>query len=300
MNSILDATPDLADAALNHWLAATDDLLEEASGDQSATLPAAAFYGRVSTDQQDLRTQLGWATRAALDRGFRIPEEAQFLDADQSGRKPLSTRPAGGRLWQLLQGAGLPTAAGPQKVKAVFVALFDRWGRNPDDTIRNLTLCHEWGVKVFFQDVPQFNPDDPSSVMVARMRATFAEYEVGLLRQRLRGKFAEKRARSELCGHPAYGYRRADRGGVAYEEEDHATQVWLAYMLQKRAEGWGYERIATALTRQGAPRPVRWLRGVGGAPEAVAGIGPWNPGSVRNIVLSAQRRAARAKTTTTP
>ncbi len=261
-------------------------------------IPLAALYGRVSTDDQDVRTQAEWGTREAREHGYRVLPETTFMDEDQSGMLSLPEREQGRRLWGLLHGPGvvIPGQSGsPLPVRAVFVWTFDRWGRNPDDAIANLRTCHEAGIRVYFQDVPIFDPDDPSSMLLIRLRSIFAEFEVLMTRKRIRTKFNSKRSRGELCGTVAYGFRRVERNGTAYEEPDPAAQRWLQLMLEQRARGHGYERIATMLTRAGAPLPDRYRRQVEGGPvELIPGRrGKWNPGSVRNILATAGRRAKR-------
>lgn len=251
-----------------------------------AARPLAAFYGRVSTDQQDLRTQLAWGQRYAEDRGFHLPEALVFLDEDRSGRLPLVERERGKALWDLLHGPGLSLDGQTLPVRHVLVSVADRWGRDPDDAVRNVRYFHERGVKIHLADVPQYNPDDPMCLMTLRMRFAFAEFEVGLIRKRIRDKFAEKRSRGELCGHAGYGFRCVERDGVKYEEPDETETGWLFHMQRRRAEGWGYERIATELRRLGVPTK--------------SGTGRWQAGNVRNVLLAAERRAKRSLETTTP
>lgn len=299
------ADDEVADASL---YPPTTTTLASAAG----PMVLAAFYGRVSTDQQDLRTQVAWGERYAIERGFFIPPALRFLDEDRSGRLPLVDREAGKALWNLLHGPGYRFPDGRVlPVKHVLVSVFDRWGRRPDDAVRNVEHFHAMGVKIHFADVPQYNPDDPTCVLLLRTRATFAEFEVGVIRQRIRAKLAQKRARHEVCGHLAYGWRvvpaEAGSSQPAREEPDPVEQGWISHMQRRRAEGWGFHRIARELNAHGVPtkipagtlRTVRGPRrpdGSEGPPVTRPVSGKWDEGNVRNVLRTAERRAALAST----
>lgn len=247
----------------------------------AAELPVCAFYGRVSTNQQDLRTQLHWARDTASRFDLRLPDELVFLDEDKSGRLPLVGRPSGKRLWELLTSSGWTPSAGdaPIPIRDVLVIRLDRWGRNPDDSVQNVRFLADRGVRIRFADVPMFD-GSPSNLFILRIAAAVAEFEVNTIRERIRDKFVTKRARGEACGHPSYGERIVIRDEVKYVEPDETELGWVAHMQRRRAEGWGYERIATELRRQGV--------------STKSGKGQWQAGNVRQVLLHAEARAKRA------
>jgi DNA invertase Pin-like site-specific DNA recombinase len=108
---------------------------------------------------------------------------------------------------------------------------------------------------------------------MASMTAVFAELERDLIRLRTSDALAQLRAEGRVFGNPPYGWKASDGLLVADETE----QGVLARILEARAGGIAYNRIATSLNAEQVPTK-RGKR--------------WEAATVRSVVLSSEKMAA--------
>lgn len=122
----------------------------------------------------------------------------------------------------------------------------DRLGR---DVVQNAvaeSLVHRKGARVVTLDCS--SGDDPSAVFMRLVIDAVAQYERALIQQRTRAALAEKRARGEVCGVPARGYRKDEQGRAVIDEKEcemiERVRAW-------RSEGRTLAQIQTLCEREG-------------------------------------------------
>jgi site-specific DNA recombinase len=185
-------------------------------------------------------------------------------DAGVSGTKALKDREGGARIAELLD-------ARRPDVDAVVVLRLDRLGRNAAETLALLRRFRSAPVGLV-SVADHIDLATPHGRAMAGISAVFAELERDLLSERTADALSELRSQGRVWNHPPFGWR-VDDGRLVDDDEEQAT---LARMVQLRANGLGYGKIATTLTAEG--RPTK--RG-----------GPWQAMSVRSILRTAESMA---------
>jgi DNA invertase Pin-like site-specific DNA recombinase len=147
---------------------------------QHQATPVIAGYARCSTDQQDLTAQ-----RDAL-LALGVPDDRVYLDHGLTGRK--RNRPG-------LDQALAAVRAGDTLV----VPKLDRLARSVPDARDIGDSLVKRGVRLSIGGTV-YDPADPMGKMFFNILATFAEFEVDLLRMRTREGMAIARARGHLRG----------------------------------------------------------------------------------------------------
>ena len=137
-------------------------------------------YARCSTDQQDLAAQ----RQALLELG--VAEDRIYTDHGLTG----TTRARPG-----LDQALAAVRAGDTLV----VPKLDRLARSVPDARAIADRLRERGVKLA-RGRTLYDPDDPMGKMFFNILATFAEFEIDLIRMRTREGMAIARARGKLRG----------------------------------------------------------------------------------------------------
>lgn len=220
----------------------------------------AAFYGRVSTDQQDgsLETQLAKARAYAHVKNLEILDALQISDSDTSGGLPLRERDGGQLLLNSLK-------LYPQ-VKHLIVTKLDRLGRSVIDLELTFQDFKARGIIVHIVD---FGGDSFTTAgflgdLVIRILSAVAEFERMMIRSRIQDRLDHKRAKGELTGTVPYGMDKVSTGRTNAKGKEIFTLVenpeeqhWLRQMAEWRSMGWSYKQIADELNRQGVPTKIQ-------------------------------------------
>lgn len=155
----------------------------------------AALYVRVSTDRQTVENQIRELTTIAERRGWRIVETYQ--DAGISGAKGREERPG---LDQMLKDARR------HKFDVVLTWALDRLGRNLGDVLRSVEHLNEFSIGLYIE---KFSKDEavdttsPSGKLMFTIFAGIAEFERGMMIQRVRAGIKRAKAANVKFGRPA-------------------------------------------------------------------------------------------------
>ena len=153
------------------------------------------LYARVSThDQQTLGLQREAMTAYAKQRGGSIEIIIEDVGSGVSDR---------------LRREELMRAARRREIDAIVVWRLDRWGRSLADLMVTLQELHELGVG-FISLNEALDLTTPTGRAMAGMLAVFAEFERGILRERVKAGIAEARRRGKRHGRPPTVAHHAD------------------------------------------------------------------------------------------
>jgi putative DNA-invertase from lambdoid prophage Rac len=145
------------------------------------------LYARVSThDQQTLALQRDALVAYAQQRSGAIVTVVE--DVGSGGQER----------WQR---ETLMRAARRRELDAIVVWRLDRWGRSLADLVSTLHELHELGVG-FISLSEALDFTTPTGRAMAGMLAVFAEFERGILRERVKAGIAEARRRGTRHGRP--------------------------------------------------------------------------------------------------
>jgi putative DNA-invertase from lambdoid prophage Rac len=153
------------------------------------------LYARVSThDQQTLTLQRNALVAYAQQR---------------SGSIVALVEDVGSGVHERLQREELMRAARRREIDAIVVWRLDRWGRSLADLVSTLHELHELGVG-FISLSEALDFTTPTGRAMAGMLAVFAEFERGILRERVKAGIAEARRRGTRHGRPPTVAHQAD------------------------------------------------------------------------------------------
>lgn len=154
------------------------------------------IYGRVSTREQSVDLQVSELTAYAGRMGWTVV--STYLDEGVSGTK--DKRPA---LDKLMEDARL------RRFDAVLVWKLDRFGRSLPQLVQNVQLLDGYGVR-FVSLTESVDTDSKSPVgrLMLHLFAAFAEFERGLIVERVKAGVAEAQRQGKHCGRPARVFRR--------------------------------------------------------------------------------------------
>jgi len=145
------------------------------------------LYARVSThDQQTL----------ALQRNAMVAYAQQ-----RRGAIVAVVEDVGSGVHERLQREELMRAARRREIDAIVVWRLDRWGRSLADLVSTLQELYELGVG-FISLSEALDFATPTGRAMAGMLAVFAEFERGILRERVKAGIAEARRRGTRHGRP--------------------------------------------------------------------------------------------------
>jgi DNA invertase Pin-like site-specific DNA recombinase len=148
----------------------------------------AALYVRVSTDRQTVENQELQLRQVAERRGWEVIEV--YSDAGLSGAKDRKQRPG---LDQMLSDASRG------KFDVVMAWAIDRVGRSLIDllgTIQHLEAC---GVDLYL-DQQNIDTTTPMGKLIFQITGAFAEFERGMIRQRIQAGLARARKAGKVLG----------------------------------------------------------------------------------------------------
>ena len=150
----------------------------------------AAIYVRVSTDHQTVENQTRELRQVAERRGWEVVEV--YSDAGISGAKDRKQRPGLDRMLN---------DAGRRKFDIVMAWAIDRVGRSLIDllgTIQHLEAC---GVDLYL-DQQNIDTSTPMGKLVFQVTGAFAEFERGMIRQRVHAGLRRAVAKGTRLGRP--------------------------------------------------------------------------------------------------
>jgi DNA invertase Pin-like site-specific DNA recombinase len=177
-----------------------------------------ALYARVSTDKQSTENQLIELRQAAERMGWAVA--AEFIDHGISGAKGRKDRP---QLDALLKGVAR------KDFDVVASWSVDRLGRSLIDLVTLLQELHHMGVDLYLHQ-QGINTTTPGGKALFGMMGVFAEFERGMIQERVKAGMARAKAKGTKSGN-AIG-----RPGVGATVEGRIREL--------RAEGLGILKIA--------------------------------------------------------
>jgi len=148
----------------------------------------AAIYVRVSTDHQTVENQIQALRQVAERRGWEVVEI--YSDAGISGAKDRKKRPGLDRMLN---------DVGRRRFDIVMAWAIDRVGRSLIDllgTIQHLEAC---GVDLYL-DQQNIDTSTPMGKLVFQVTGAFAEFERGMIRQRIHAGLKRARAAGKQLG----------------------------------------------------------------------------------------------------
>jgi DNA invertase Pin-like site-specific DNA recombinase len=149
-----------------------------------------AIYARVSTNKQTCENQLVELRRIAEQRGWNIVQE--FIDEGISGAKGRSDRPA---LDAML------TMANRGKFDLVACWSIDRLGRSVQNLVEILNDMQALRVDLFFHQ-QGLDTSTPSGRMMFSVFSALAEYERGMIRERICAGLDRAKKKGTKLGRP--------------------------------------------------------------------------------------------------
>jgi DNA invertase Pin-like site-specific DNA recombinase len=161
------------------------------------------LYARVSThDQQTLALQRNALVAYAQQRSGTIVAVVEEIGSGVNER---------------LQRERLMRAARRREIDVIVVWRLDRWGRSLTDLVSTLQELHELGIG-FISLSEALDFTTPTGRAMAGMLAVFAEFERGILRERVKAGIAEARRRGTRHGRPPTVAHQADAVRQLYAE----------------------------------------------------------------------------------
>ena len=134
----------------------------------------AAIYVRVSTDRQTVENQLRELRQIAERRGWEVVKE--YNDAGISGSKGRNGRPG---LDEMLKDAQR------RRFDVVMSWAIDRLGRSLIDLLGTIQQLEACGVDLYL-DQQAIDTTTPTGRLMFQITGAFAEFERGMIRQRIR------------------------------------------------------------------------------------------------------------------
>ena len=212
---------------------------------KTTTSNRVALYVRVSTEEQarggvSLDAQEATLRAYCTMRGLELV--ALVIDAGVSAAAPLSTRPGGARVLELVRSGA---------VSGVVAAKLDRLFRDCGDC---LAVTREWdkaGVALHLVDMGGQTVDTSTAMgrFFLTVMAGAAELERGMVAERTSAAMQHVKAQGRRVGAVPYGFRLGDDGRTL--EADAGEQRVKAAALELRAAGLSLRAVAAELARRG-------------------------------------------------
>jgi len=176
----------------------------------------AAIYARVSTSDQSCERQVTELTAFAERGGYDVigvfKETASGASANRIARN---------RVLDLAQA---------RHIDAILVSELSRWGRSTQDLLDTLNRLAGWNVSVVAMSGMTFEVETPHGRMMATMLAGIAQFERGLLSERVKSGLAAARARGKKLGRQTGQRPKSDKLApkVVQAVEDGRSYRWIA------------------------------------------------------------------------
>lgn len=150
----------------------------------------AVIYARVSTDDQDTARQVEDLTSFAQRCGYEIV--AGPYTEKESGVK--NDRKERAKVMQL---------AKERKIDCVLVTELTRWGRSTEDLLATVQELADRNVSLITLNGMEFDLTTPMGKMMLTFIAGIAEFERGIIIERVRSGIAKAKRDGKHCGRPA-------------------------------------------------------------------------------------------------
>ena len=157
----------------------------------------ALLYRRVSTDDQDNSLQLQEFGNDEYARRMGLTIISQYADADISGSTPFLERPGGRALLNRAQLGG---------IQHIVTSKQDRLGRDTIDTIATVRALWEAGITPHFTAEGGALPRTSQNQLLFEIKASVANYELNIIRERTTTILRHKARLGELTGTIPYGW----------------------------------------------------------------------------------------------
>lgn len=182
----------------------------------------AAIYCRVSTAAQGTDRQLVDLLQLADRAGYEVV--GCFTEVVSGAKTSAKDRRERTRVLDLAQ---------RREIDLVLVTEISRWGRSTQDLVATLDLLQAQGVSLITQQGLQFDLATAQGKMVAQLMSVLAEFERGLLRERVKSGLQAARSRGRVLGR---------QKGFAPTQQRHGARI-----LQLQAQGASIRKIARHL-----------------------------------------------------
>src|SRR2546427_11558082 len=150
-------------------------------------------------------------------RRFRFTGPMTAYAQQRRGSIVLTVEDIGSGVRERRQREELMRAARRREIDAIVVWRLDRWGRSLADLVSTLQELHELGVG-FISLSEALDFATPTGRAMAGMLAVFAEFERGILRERVKAGIAEARRRGTRHGRPPTVAHQAEAVQQLYAE----------------------------------------------------------------------------------
>jgi len=237
----------------------------------------AVLYRRVSTDHQDNSLEVQEALNTEYCKRMGIGSLSQaYADPDVSGSVPFIERTGGRALLARLQHGD---------VKHLVTTKQDRLGRDTLDSIATIRKVWELGIIPHFPAEGGAFPRTAQNELLFEIKASVAQYERNLIRDRTRAVMQHKFQAGELTGNVPFGFdcvytfsdgstlvspRALSPGELGMRkaiskrlQPNDAEQDTIRQMAAWRAAGMKLERIAGQLNALGLPTKLGCQWGAG-------------------------------------
>lgn len=239
-------------------------------------MPLAILYRRVSTDHQDNSLELQEHINAEYCQrlGLQVLEQA-YEDDDTSGSVWFNDRTGGSALLTRLQFGD---------IQHLITAKQDRLGRDTLDTIATIRKIWELGITPHFPAEGGAFPRTPQNELLFEIKASVAQYERNLIRERTQSVLRRKFDQGQLTGNVPFGFDciytfangetiHSARALPASQLPGKPTlkqlvanpheQATIRRMKAWRDAGWKLEQIAAELNGEGTYTKLdcRWQAG---------------------------------------
>jgi DNA invertase Pin-like site-specific DNA recombinase len=165
-------------------------MAEEKDCTMMARKRGAAIYVRVSTDKQTVENQVRELRQIAERRGWEVVE--QYSDAGISGSKGRDGRPG---LDLMLSDAKR------RKFDVVMAWAIDRLGRSLVDLLHTIQELEAAGVDLYL-DQQSIDTTTPMGKLMFQVTGAFAEFERGMIRQRIHAGLKRAVEAGKTLGRP--------------------------------------------------------------------------------------------------
>jgi len=257
----------------------------------------AILYRRVSTDHQDnsmeMQEHLNTEYCQRLDLAM-----LEYQDPDVSGSIWFNERTGGNALLVRLQFGD---------VKHLVTAKQDRLGRDTLDTIATIRMIWDLGITPHFPAEGGAFPRTPQNELLFEIKASVAQYERNLIRDRTRAVMRHKFNQGQLTGNVPYGFdclytfangqtllsaralpaSQLPGTPVGKKLVDNAAEQRVIRLMRAwRDAGWKLEQIADELNRRGIPTKIAAGTELKWKGRVVIASGQWQAGNVASILAS--------------
>lgn len=188
------------------------------------TAERVAIYTRVSTHDQSVERQSRELRSHAKARGWQIVLEVEEHVSGAAEKRPEREK--------------ILSMAKKRELDIILVLSLDRWGRSVKDLV--LTVDELKSLGVAFVVPGNIDMTTPMGKMMATFLSAVAEFELELVRERVRSGLANARAKGRIGGRPKCSVDKVEGGlallqqGKSYREVSQETGVSISTLLRAR------------------------------------------------------------------